>query len=172
MLNLKDYITETNDFPNKGIVFKDINPIYRDPILWKQAMKELEDLITKLKPDLIAGVEARGFITAAALAYKLEIGFLPIRKANKLPGRVIGLNYQLEYGSDRLEIQPGLIIEKSRILIIDDLLATGGTASTAEKLIKATAGNLIGYGFLVELSNLNGRRILNQKLEIKSSIVY
>ena len=172
MVNLKDYVTETNNFPKQGIVFKDINPIYRNPIIWQQAMKYLEDLIIKTKPNLIAGIESRGFIIAAALAYKFEIGFLPIRKAKKLPGKVIGLDYQLEYGSDRLELQPDLIKENNRILLIDDLLATGGTARTAEKLIEATVGKLIGYGFLIELSNLNGRKHLNQKLPIKCSIVY
>ena len=172
MVNLKDYITDTNDFPSQGIVFKDINPIYKDPQIWKQAMKCLEDEVIKKKPDVIAGIESRGFIIAAALGYKLEIGFLPIRKSNKLPGNIIGLDYQLEYGNDRLELQPDLIEENNKIIIVDDLLATGGTAYTAEKLIAATRGELIGYGFLVELSKLNGRKILNQKLSIKSSIVY
>lgn len=172
MVNLKDYVTETNNFPKQGIKYKDINPIYRDPLIWKQAMKYLEDLVIKTKPDLIAGIESRGFIMAAALTYKFEIGFLPIRKAKKLPGKVIGLDYQLEYGYDRLELQPDSIKESNRVLIVDDLLATGGTASTAGKLIKATRGELIGYGFLVELSNLNGRKLLNQELLIKSSIMY
>ena len=105
MLNLKHYVTETNNFPRQGVVFKDINPIYRDTSIWKEAMKCLEDLVSKTKPDLIAGIESRGFIIAAALAYKFEIGFVPIRKAKKLPGKVIGRDYQLEYGSDRLELQ-------------------------------------------------------------------
>ena len=172
MVNLKKYVSEIKDFPKKGIVFKDINPIYRHPQIWEEAMLGLEDLIIKTNPDLIAGIESRGFIIASALAYKFDIGFLPIRKSNKLPGKVIGLDYQLEYGYDRLELQSESIKENNRIIVIDDLLATGGTASTAGKLITKTEGQLIGYGFLVELSNLNGRKQLNKGLFIESSIIY
>ncbi len=172
MVNLKNYVSEINDFPKHGIVFKDINPIYRDPLIWKQAMRAIEDLVIKTSPDLIAGIESRGFIIASALAYKNEIGFIPIRKSGKLPGKVIGINYHLEYGSDRLEVEPESIKKNSRVIIIDDLLATGGTASTAGKLITEAEGQLIGYGFLIELSNLNGRKKLNPEVLIKSSIIY
>ena len=169
---LKKFITDINDFPMKGILFKDINPIYQTPEIWHQIMIPLEEVIRSIKPDLIAGIESRGFISAAALSYKLEIGFIPIRKANKLPGKVIGLDYELEYGIDRLEIQSESLDNNKSVLIIDDLLATGGTASTAGKLIKAAGCNLIGYAFLVELIKLNGRKNLENDLLIESVLKY
>ena len=172
MENLKEYISEIKDFPKDGIVFKDINPIYKDPIKWKELFIPLQKLINTTKPDYIAGIESRGFISASALAFKHEIGFIPIRKPNKLPGKVIGINYELEYGEDRLEIQPDLIENNSRIIIIDDLLATGGTASAAGKLIKEACGKLIAFGFLVELTKLKGRKKLNTDLIIESVIKY
>ena len=172
MENLKKYISEICDFPKVGINFMDINPIYREPMIWKKVMAPLEKIINNINPDLIAGIESRGFITAAALAYKLEKGLLSIRKPNKLPGNVIGLDYKLEYGEDRLEIQPDLITNGSRIIIIDDLLATGGTASTAGKLIKRAGGNLIGYCFIVELTKLCGRNKLEEELIVESVIKY
>ena len=172
MENLKKYISEIKDFPKNGIVFKDINPIYKEPKIWKDLMLPLQKLINTTKPDYIAGIESRGFITASALAYKCEIGFIPLRKANKLPGNVIGVNYQLEYGTDRLEMQPSQIKKQSKIIVIDDLLATGGTASAAGKLIREAEGNLIGYGFLVELTELCGRKNLDNKLIIESVIKY
>ena len=172
MDNLKKYITEINDYPKKGIVFKDLNPIYKEPKIWKELMFPLQNLISNKKPDYIAGIESRGFISASALAYKLGLGFIPIRKPNKLPGKVIGVNYKLEYGEDRLEIQENLIEEDSKIIVIDDLLATGGTACAAGKLIKEAGANLIGYAFLVELTALRGRNKLDSKLFVESLIKY
>ena len=135
MDKFKKYINEIRDFPKEGIVFKDINPIYKDSKRWKELMLPLEKLILTIKPDYIAGIESRGFISAAALAFKLDRGFIPIRKPNKLPGKVIGINYKLEYGEDRLEIQRNSIDKDCRVIIIDDLLATGGTAGAALSLI-------------------------------------
>ncbi len=172
MENLKKYISEINDFPKEGIDFKDINPIYNKPAIWKQLMLPLQKLILTTKPDYIAGIEARGFITASVLAFKNEIGFIPIRKPKKLPGKIIGINYQLEYGQDRLEIQKDLFKKNSKIIIMDDLLATGGTSAAAGELIKAAGGKLIGFGFLVELTKLNGRDKLDKKLYIESVIKY
>ena len=169
---LKKYISEINDFPKKGIVFKDINPVYKEPKRWNEIMLPLHNLVSVSKPDYIVGIEARGFIAASALAFKNEIGFIPIRKPNKLPGKVIGINYQLEYGNDRLEIQENIFKRKSKIIIIDDLLATGGTASAAGKLVKEAGGKLIGYGFLVELTELRGRKNLSPELFIESAIKY
>ncbi len=172
MENLKQYISEIKDFPMNGIVFKDINPIYKRPDIWKQIVLPLQKLILTNKPDFIAGIESRGFITASALAFKHEIGFIPIRKPKKLPGKVIGINYQLEYGQDRLEIQQDLIKKNSKIIVIDDLLATGGTSAAAGKLINQSGGKLIGFGFLVELTKLNGRDKLDNTLLIESVIKY
>ncbi len=172
MENLKKYINEIKDFPREGILFKDINPIYKDPKKWSELMLPLQKLISSLKPDYIAGIESRGFISASALAFKLGVGFIPIRKPNKLPGKVLGINYKLEYGQDRLEIQQNSIEKDSKIIVVDDLLATGGTANAAGKLIKAAGGILIGYGFLVELTKLKGRLKLDSNLLVKSIIKY
>jgi len=172
MEHLKKYISEINDFPKKGIIFKDINPIYVEPKIWHELMIPLQKLISRTKPDYIAGIESRGYITASALAFTNEIGFIPIRKPNKLPGQVIGINYKLEYGEDRLEIQNDLVRKKSKIIVIDDLLASGGTASAAGKLIRKAGGKLIGYGFLVELTKLKGRKTLDDKLFVESVIKY
>ena len=172
MDHLKKYITEINDYPKKGIVFKDLNPIYKEPKIWKELMFPLQNLISTLKPDYIAGIESRGFISASALAFNLEIGLITIRKPNKLPGEVIGTNYKLEYGEDRLELQQNSIEKDSKIIVIDDLLATGGTAGAAGKLIREAGGNLIGYGFLVELTELNGRNKLESNVVVESIIKY
>ena len=172
MEHLKKYINEINDFPKKGIVFKDINPIYKEPMIWNELMIPLEKLISTTKPDYLAGIESRGFIAASALAFKLEVGFIPIRKPNKLPGNVVGVNYKLEYGEDRLEIQQNSIKKNSKIIIIDDLLATGGTACAAGKLIREAGGNLIGYAFLIELTELQGRKRLETNILVKSLIKY
>ena len=172
MEKLKKYISEIKNFPKYGIVYKDISPIYKEPKVWHELLLPLQNLVSTTKPDYIAGIESRGFIPASALAFKNEIGFIAIRKPNKLPGNVIGINYELEYGHDRLEIQENIIKKNSKVLLIDDLLATGGTASTAGTLIKEVGGNLIGYGFLVELTKLNGRGKLDSKLFIESIIKY
>ncbi len=172
MENLKKYINEIKDFPKEGIVFKDINPIYKSPKKWNELMLPLQKLISTSKPDYIAGIESRGFITASALAFKLEVGFIPIRKPNKLPGKVIGINYKLEYGDDRLEIQQNSIEKGSKVFIIDDLLATGGTAGAAGNLIREAGGDLIGFAFLVELQELHGRKKLDPNLLIESLIKY
>ncbi len=172
MENLKKYINEIKNFPKEGIVFKDINPIYKEPKAWNELMIPLQRLISTTKPDYIAGIESRGFIPASALAFKHEVGFIPIRKPNKLPGKVIGVNYKLEYGEDRLEIQQNSFNKDSKVILIDDLLATGGTAEAAGNLIKKAGGNLIGYAFLVELTELNGKKKLDTNLFIESLIKY
>ena len=172
MENLKKYINEIKNFPKDGIVFKDINPIYKNPKRWNELMLPLQKIITTTKPDYIVGIESRGFISASALAFKHEVGFIPIRKPNKLPGEVISTNYKLEYGEDRLEIQKNIIEKDSKILLFDDLLATGGTAGAAGNLIKKAGGNLIGYAFLIELTELKGRENLDSNLFIETLIKY
>ena len=172
MDHLKKYISEINDFPKKGIVFKDLNPIYKEPKIWNELMLPLQKLISNKKPDYIAGIESRGFIAASALAFKLGLGFITIRKPNKLPGKVMGINYKLEYGEDRLEIQQNIIEKDSKVILLDDLLATGGTAGAAGNLIKKTGANLIGYAFLVELTELRGRENLDSNLIVESLIKY
>jgi len=172
MDNLKKYINEIENFPKEGIVFKDINPIYKEPKRWNEIMMPLQNIVSKAKPDYIAGIESRGFISASALAFKLEVGFIPIRKPNKLPGKVIGVDYKLEYGVDRIEIQQNSIQKDRKVIVVDDLLATGGTASAAGKLIREVGGQLIGYAFLVELTELHGRKKLDSNLIVESIIKY
>jgi adenine phosphoribosyltransferase len=172
MENLKKYINEIKDFPKEGIFFKDINPIYKEPKIWNKLMLPLQKIISTTESDYIAGIESRGFISASALAFKLGLGFIPIRKPNKLPGKVIGVNYKLEYGEDRIEVQQNLIDKDSKIIVIDDLLATGGTASAAGDLIRKAGANLIGYAFLVELTELQGRRRLDSDLIVESIIKF
>ena len=172
MENIKKYINEINDFPEEGIVFKDLNPIYKNPNRWRELMYPLQMLISKKNPDYIAGIESRGFISASALAFTLDIGFIPIRKPNKLPGKVIGINYKLEYGEDRLEIQKNSIERNSKVIVIDDLLATGGSALAAGQLIHEVGGSLIGYAFLVELTELKGRKKLDSSSFVESLVKY
>ena len=172
MDNLKKYITEISDFPKDGINFKDINPIYKEPRIWTKIMLPLQRFISTTKPDYIAGIESRGFIAASGLAFKNKIGFITIRKPNKLPGDVISTNYMLEYGEDILEIQQNVIEKDSKVLLFDDLLATGGTAGAAGNLIKKAGGNLIGYAFLIELTELKGRDNLDSNLFVETLIKY
>jgi len=172
MDHLKKYISEINDFPKKGIIFKDLNPVYKEPKIWHEIMLPLQKQISVLNPDYLVGIESRGFISASALAFNNGIGFISIRKANKLPGKVIGINYQLEYGEDTLEIQDDLIKKDSKFLLIDDLIATGGTASAAGQLIRKAGGDLVGYGFLVEITKLKGRRFLESNLSVESALKY
>ena len=169
---LKKYISEIDGFPKAGVIFEDINPIYKEPKIWREIMLPLEQLISTTRPDYIAGIESRGFITASALAFNQEVGFITVRKSNKSPGKVIGVNYKLEYGDDRLEIQQNIIEKDSKIILLDDLLATGGTAGAAGELIKKAGGNLIGYAFLVELTELRGRENLDLNLFVESLIKY
>ena len=172
MEHFKKYINEIKDFPKEGIVFRDLNPIYKDPKIWNELLFPLQKLIATMEPDYLVGIESRGFIVASALAIKLKVGFIPIRKPNKLPGNVLGINYKLEYGEDRLEISQNAIEKNSKIILIDDLLATGGTACAAGKLIREAGGDLIGYGFLIELTELKGRRRLDPSLFFESLIKY
>ena len=172
MDHLKKYISEINDFPKKGIIFKDLNPVYKEPKIWHEIMLPLQKQISVLNPDYLVGIESRGFISASALAFNNGIGFISIRKANKLPGKVIGINYQLEYGEDTLEIQDDIIKKDSKFLLIDDLIATGGTASAAGQLIRKAGGDLVGYGFLVEITKLKGRRFLESNLSVESVLKY
>ena len=171
-MDLRDYIAEIPDFPKQGILFRDICPLMRDPRAWETAINKFIPFCETQKPDVIAGIEARGFIIGSALSIVSGIGFVPVRKKGKLPGLTFGMDYELEYGSDRLEIQRNILTENSRVLIIDDLLATGGTAKACGDLIEHIDCQVIGYGFVVELSELEGRQKLTKQVPIKSLITY
>ena len=156
-MNLRNYISDYPNFPKDGILFRDISPLLRNPEAWQYALRQLGSLCERLNPDCIAGIESRGFIVGTALASAQRMGFIPIRKKGKLPGDVIGVNYSLEYGEDRLEMQSDTFTKGTRVLLVDDLLATGGTAKASSELIELAGGHLVGYGFVIELSDLNGR---------------
>ena len=169
-MNLTDYINDIPDFPKKGILFRDISPLLKSPEGWGSAMRQLGLFCERVNPDLIVGIESRGFIVGSALATQQKIGFVPIRKKGKLPGKVVGVDYTLEYGKDRLEIQSD-ILKNQKVLLVDDLLATGGTVDAASKLINKVGGRLVGCAFVIELLGLNGRDNI-PNVPIKSLISY
>ena len=170
MMNLEQLIVDYPDFPKDGILFRDMFPILRSPTAMTFMLNQLGDFSDRLTPDYIVGIESRGFIIGTALATRQRMGFIPIRKKGKLPGDVVGVNYSLEYGEDRLEIQSG-ILEGEKVLLVDDLLATGGTVNAASQLISNVGGRLVGCAFVVELSELNGRNNI-PNVPIKSLIRY
>ena len=157
MNDLKRLIREIPDYPKPGILFYDLTTLLKDPTGFHGLVDQLCAHYEGTKVDLVAGMEARGFIFAPALAYRLNAGFVPIRKPKKLPGKVASVTYQLEYGADSMEIHEDAIKPGQRVLICDDLLATGGTAAAAVKLVQQLGGKVAGAAFAVELSFLNGR---------------
>lgn len=169
-MQLEELISDYPDFPKKGILFRDISPILRSPAAMTSMVNQLGDFCDRLTPDYIVGIESRGFIIGTALAARQRMGFIPIRKQGKLPGKVIGVDYTLEYGKDRLEIQSG-ILKNQKVLLVDDLLATGGTVKAASKLISRVGGRLVGCAFVIELMGLNGRDNVPD-VPIKSLISY
>ncbi|MDP8212765.1 MAG: adenine phosphoribosyltransferase [Candidatus Zapsychrus exili] len=168
---LKEYIRDIPDFPKEGIIFKDITTLLKDKVAFKKSVDLLAKKFKKENIDLIVGVEARGFIFGAALAYKLGVGFVPVRKKGKLPYKTKGITYDLEYGTDTLEIHEDAIDENSRVLIVDDLLATGGTIKAVSDLIKEQKANIVGIAFVVELRFLKGKDRLKD-FDIYSVIKY
>lgn len=159
--DLKNIIRQVPDFPKPGILFYDITTLLKDPAGLRTAIEALAERYRNARPDLIVGVEARGFIFAPALAYALGAGFVPVRKPNKLPAATERIEYALEYGTDALEIHRDAVHPGARVLIVDDLLATGGTAAAVARLVERLGGQVIGMAFVVELSFLNGRRKLD-----------
>lgn len=157
---LKEIIRDIPDFPKPGIVFKDLTTLLQDGTALKFVLDSLANHSKKCKPDVIAGIEARGFILAPAIAQSLGIGFVPIRKPKKLPCKVESVSYELEYGTDSLEIHTDALAHGKRVVIIDDLLATGGTAKAAYDLITKIGGTVAGMGFITELGFLDGRKKL------------
>ncbi|MFC1668567.1 adenine phosphoribosyltransferase [Chlamydiota bacterium] len=163
--DFKKYIRDISDFPKKGIIFKDITPLLKDPSAFKALIELLTKRYESKNIDYVIAVEARGFILGAALAYSLGVGFIPVRKEGKLPAQVCSISYQLEYGVDTLEIHKNDIETDSRIVIIDDVLATGGTISAVVNLLDEMQATIIEIAFLIELTFLNGREKLAQNKE-------
>jgi adenine phosphoribosyltransferase len=157
MDDLKALIREIPDYPKPGILFYDLTTLLKDPKGFHGLVDRLCEQYNGTKVDLVAGIEARGFIFAPALAYRLGAGFVPVRKPKKLPGKTTSVTYALEYGTDQLDIHTDAIKPGQSVLICDDLLATGGTAAAAVKLVRELGGTVAGAAFAVELSFLNGR---------------
>jgi len=160
MDNLKKLIREVPDFPKPGILFYDITTLLKDPAGLAGVIDGLKDHYRHLKVDVVLGIEARGFIFAPALAYAMGAGFVPIRKHAKLPAAIVSVSYDLEYGKDVLEMHKDAIGPGTRALIVDDLLATGGTSAAAASMVRESGGTVVGLGFVVELTFLNGRQKL------------
>lgn len=159
-LDLTSYIRDIPDFPKPGIMFKDISPLLKDAKAFQTAIDRLVDHYRPLDIDYVVGIESRGFLVGAPLAYHLGKGFIPIRKPGKLPYKTEKIEYSLEYGSGSLEIHADALAQGHRLLVIDDLLATGGTVMATRQLIERLGGHVVAAGFLVELAFLNGREKL------------
>jgi len=156
-MDLKQHIRTVPDFPIPGILFYDISTLLAHPKAWQAAIDQMAEIIEPMKPDILAGIESRGFLTAAPLAARLGIGFIMIRKKGKLPGGTVAHEYKLEYGTDVIEVQDNIIEPGQRVVITDDLLATGGTLAASCDLIKKVGGTVAGATCLIELTFLNGR---------------
>ncbi|HLD83234.1 MAG TPA: adenine phosphoribosyltransferase [archaeon] len=159
-MDLKSKIRDVPDFPKKGIIFKDITALLKDGEALRYAVKKMEMPFLKKKIGVVAGIESRGFILGAIIARDLGVGFVPIRKKGKLPSKTVSAEYALEYGTDSIEIHADAVSRGQRVLIVDDLIATGGTAGAAAQLIEKLGGEVAGFSFLVELSFLKGREKL------------
>ncbi len=170
-MDLKEHIRNVPDFPKAGILFYDITTLLRDPAGFKATIDMLSMPYEDQGIDLVVGIESRGFILGAAVAHKIGAGFIPIRKPGKLPGKAIKASYQLEYGTDALEMHEDAITAGHRVLIVDDVLATGGTAAAAAALVRQGGGELLGMAFLIELLFLNGRSKLTGE-EVYSLVQY
>src|SRR5215217_1538157 len=157
MENLKKLIREVPDFPKPGINFYDITTLLKDPTGLEETIDTLTEQCRGMDIDTVIGVESRGFISAAPLAYHLGAGFVPVRKPKKLPAEKVSVSYDLEYGQDTLEMHKDAVGEGHRVLIVDDLLATGGTAKAVVDLVEGLGGKIVGLSFVVELNFLNGR---------------
>jgi len=161
MDDLKKMIREFPDFPKKGILFYDITTLLKDKVGFKKVIDVLTDQIRPLRPDSVLGIEARGFIFAPALAYNLGAGFVPVRKPKKLPAETERISYELEYGMDTLEMHKDAVKPGMRVVIADDLLATGGTALASVRLVEKLGGEVAAVSFVIELEALKGRQRLN-----------
>jgi adenine phosphoribosyltransferase len=163
-MDLKQHIRSVPDFPRPGILFYDISTLLANPSAWQATVKHLAAAMREHRPELLIGIESRGFLVAAPLAYELGLGFAMVRKKGKLPGQTVRFEYQLEYGSDTIEIQEDAIVPGRRVIVLDDLLATGGTMQAAINLVRRRGGIVAGAGCIIELSFLNGRNRIDVPL--------
>ncbi|MDR3521058.1 MAG: adenine phosphoribosyltransferase [Acidocella sp.] len=164
-MDLKDHIRGIPDFPKPGILFYDISTLLRHADAWQVAVGRMANLVRAYHPTVLAGVESRGFLLAAPLALKMGCGFVMLRKRGKLPGATVGLDYDLEYGQDRIEIQADAVQPGARVVVVDDLLATGGTMAAGIKLLENVGAEVVAAAALIELSFLGGRKRLSVPFE-------
>ena len=165
MMNIQDYIRVVPDFPKPGVNFYDIATLLGHPAAWRETIAQLQDRLESYQPDMLMGIESRGFLVAAPLAMALGCGFGMVRKAGKLPGETFSHSYDLEYGSDTIEIQPDLIAAGTKVVLVDDLLATGGTMAAAEELMHRANIIVVASAVIVELEGLGGREKLSAPFE-------
>ena len=170
-IDLKTKIREVRDFPEPGVGFKDIAPLLRDPVALRQAVGELAEWTAERKPDLVLGAEARGFWLGAAIACEVGCGFVPARRPGKLPPETVSARYALEYGENALEVNADAIAQGARVVIHDDVLATGGTVKAIAGLVEQLGGHVVGVNFVIELTFLGGREKL-QGYELFALIEY
>lgn len=170
-MNYKDYIAAVQDFPKEGILFRDITPLMQNGEVFKAACDELTEFAKQVGATIVAGPESRGFIFGCPVASNLSIGFVPVRKPNKLPRETVSLKYDLEYGSNELHMHADSIKKGDKVLIVDDLLATGGTVEATIKLIEMMGGEVVGCAFLIELADLKGRELL-KGYNVKTLMTY
>ena len=156
-MNLKDYVASIPDFPSEGILFRDITPLMADGEAFSEVCKQLTEYAKNIGAEVVVGPESRGFIFGCPISYELKIGFVPVRKPNKLPRKTISYKYELEYGTNELHIHADAIKPGQKVLIVDDLLATGGTVEAAIKLVEQLGGEVVGCAFCIELEGLGGR---------------
>ncbi|TME20351.1 MAG: adenine phosphoribosyltransferase [Chloroflexi bacterium] len=168
---LKRYVRDVPDYPQKGIIFRDITPLLGDKRIFREVVDLMSRAWAKDPPDLVAAIEARGFIPGAAIAVKLDAGFVPIRKTGKLPWMTVMESYDLEYGTDQLEVHSDAVQPGQKVLIVDDVLATGGTASAAVRLMRKLGADVVGVQVLIELGYLDGRQKLSD-IKLVSEITY
>ena len=170
MFHLKQHIRGIPDCPKPGILFYDIGTLIADGAAWKETIARLTDVLRPLKPDVLVGVESRGFLVTAPLAVALDVGFVMVRKKGKLPGKTISYSYKLEYGADTIEIQQGMLKPGQRVVICDDLLATGGTAAATAALVRQIGADVVHAAFIIELGFLQGRKKLD--VPVTSLVTY
>lgn len=168
---MKTFIRDIPDFPAKGIIFRDVTPLLRNPAAFQKAIDEMTKAMQGMNFDLIVSPEARGFIFGATLAYKLGKGFVPVRKPGKLPYETVSVRYDLEYGTAQLHMHSDAIQKGQRVVIVDDVLATGGTAAAIANLVKSVGGEVKGMCFLIELTYLNPREKL-KSYDVRSVLTY
>lgn len=162
MMPIKSRIRTVPHYPKQGVMFRDITTLLKDPVGFRVTINELVTRYAGVRIDRVAGIEARGFIIGAALAYQLGLGFVPVRKKGKLPAETVGHDYELEYGTDRVEMHVDAVSQGERVLLVDDLIATGGTAGAACKLIESMGGKIVECCFVIDLPDLGGRARLEK----------